>query len=79
MQISDRSLRVSEHKAAVTLGVIMGVFLVCWAPFFTVNLLGAFCPSCVPQRLFAVLTWLGYVNSTMNPVIYCIFNQASYI
>ncbi|KAL6262801.1 hypothetical protein P5V15_005591 [Pogonomyrmex californicus] len=27
---------VSDHKAAITVGVIMGVFLVCWVPFFCV-------------------------------------------
>lgn len=67
--------RMTEHKAAVTLGVIMGVFLVCWAPFFTANVVGAVCSSCVPSGVFSVFTWLGYVNSTMNPIIYSIFNQ----
>lgn len=68
--------KVSDHKAAITLGVIMGVFLLSWSPFFTVNLVGALCgPGCVPPLVFAVFTWLGYVNSTMNPIIYSIFNR----
>lgn len=67
--------RASEHKASVTLGVIMGVFLLCWAPFFAVNVVRAFCSWCVPSPIFAVFSWLGYLNSTMNPVIYCIFNH----
>ncbi|ESN90003.1 hypothetical protein HELRODRAFT_91097, partial [Helobdella robusta] len=66
--------KTSDHKAAVTLGIIMGVFLICWAPFFTVNVVGAFC-RCVPNLTFGIFTWLGYVNSTMNPVIYGIFNR----
>jgi len=49
---------------------------VAWSPFFTVNLVGALCgPGCVPPLVFAVFTWLGYVNSTMNPIIYSIFNR----
>lgn len=29
--------------------------------------------SCVPASFFDVLTWLGYCNSTMNPIIYPLF------
>ncbi|KAF4532594.1 hypothetical protein B566_EDAN013372 [Ephemera danica] len=65
---------VSDHKAAITVGVIMGVFLVCWVPFFCVNIAAAFCKTCIPGIAFKVLTWLGYSNSAFNPVIYSIFN-----
>lgn len=34
----------------------------------------AFCKTCIPVPLFKILTWLGYFNSAMNPVIYSIFN-----
>lgn len=35
----------------------------------------ALCPTCaVPPRLVSAVTWLGYVNSALNPVIYTIFN-----
>ena len=66
--------KLQDHKAAVTLGVIMGTFLFCWVPFFTINIIGAFCSHCIPPIVFAIFTWLGYLNSTMNPVIYSIFN-----
>ncbi|ESO98404.1 hypothetical protein LOTGIDRAFT_94741, partial [Lottia gigantea] len=69
------SSKVSDHKAAVTLGIIMGVFLLCWLPFFTVNLIAAFCASCIQPLVFKILTWLGYVNSSLNPIIYSIFNS----
>ena len=35
--------KTSDHKASVTLGIIMGTFLLCWAPFFTVNVVDSFC------------------------------------
>ncbi|XP_055587842.1 dopamine receptor 1 isoform X3 [Uranotaenia lowii] len=65
---------VSDHKAAITVGVIMGVFLVCWVPFFCVNIIAAFCKTCIGGQTFKVLSWLGYSNSAFNPIIYSIFN-----
>uniref|UniRef100_A0A4W3JIT4 G-protein coupled receptors family 1 profile domain-containing protein n=1 Tax=Callorhinchus milii TaxID=7868 RepID=A0A4W3JIT4_CALMI len=55
-------------KASLTLGVLLGMFFVTWLPFFVANV-----AQCVPALLFDVLTWLGYCNSTMNPVIYPLF------
>lgn len=63
-----------DHKAAVTLGIIVGVFLFCWVPFFAVNIAAPFCRGCIPDVVFKVLTWLGYFNSALNPIIYSIFN-----
>ncbi|EPY83872.1 hypothetical protein CB1_000521010 [Camelus ferus] len=52
-----------------------GAFLVCWTPFFVVHITRALCPTCaVSPRLVSAVTWLGYVNSALNPVIYTIFN-----
>lgn len=71
---SGKGSNSSDHKAAITLGVIVGVFLFCWMPFFIVNLTTAFC-NCIPDLVFKILTWLGYVNSCLNPIIYSIFNK----
>lgn len=52
-----------------------GAFLVCWTPFFVVHITRALCPACpVPPRLVSAVTWLGYVNSALNPLIYTVFN-----
>ncbi len=62
-----------EQKAAKTLGIVMGVFCMCWVPFFVTNILYGFCKlDCVRHAhiVFPVFTWLGYLNSGMNPVIY---------
>ena len=62
-----------EQKAAKTLGIVMGVFCVCWVPFFVTNVLYGLCnTTCVKRAdiLLPVFTWLGYINSSMNPVIY---------
>ncbi|XP_066264916.1 D(4) dopamine receptor-like [Branchiostoma lanceolatum] len=63
-----------EQKAINVMKIVIGVFLFCWMPFFVANVLQA-CKSCqVSPTMFSVLTWLGYVNSAVNPVIYTIFN-----
>ncbi|XP_054031891.1 5-hydroxytryptamine receptor 6 [Dryobates pubescens] len=59
-------------KASLTLGILLGMFFVAWLPFFVTNVTQAVC-GCVPAGFFDVLTWLGYCNSTMNPIIYPLF------
>jgi len=108
---SDRS----ERKAARVLGTVFAVFVVCWTPFFAVNMaigigFGGTSGSKVDEastmvasslasptsttavaghqefravdqdgacgdRLLAVCQWLGYVSSTLNPIIYTAFNR----
>ncbi|VVC36378.1 GPCR, rhodopsin-like, 7TM,G protein-coupled receptor, rhodopsin-like [Cinara cedri] len=64
-----------ETKAAKTLGIIVGGFIVCWLPFFTMYLVRAFCPDCIQPTLFSVMFWLGYCNSAINPMIYALFSK----
>ena len=77
-QFIEERQRISlskERRAARTLGVIMGVFVVCWLPFFLMYVILPFCPACCPsERMVYFITWLGYVNSALNPLIYTIFN-----
>uniref|UniRef100_A0A182Q776 G-protein coupled receptors family 1 profile domain-containing protein n=1 Tax=Anopheles farauti TaxID=69004 RepID=A0A182Q776_9DIPT len=64
-----------ERRAARTLGIIMGVFVVCWLPFFLMYVILPFCSTCCPtSKLTNFITWLGYINSALNPIIYTIFN-----
>ncbi|KAG8198604.1 hypothetical protein JTE90_026501 [Oedothorax gibbosus] len=60
-----------QKKAAKTLGIVVGVFILCWFPFFLVLPLGTICEEChVPQALFDTFFWTGYLNSCLNPIIY---------
>ncbi|KAI7804853.1 5-hydroxytryptamine receptor 1D [Triplophysa rosa] len=65
-----------EKKATKTLGIILGAFIVCWLPFFVFTLVMGICKDCwFHPVLFDVFTWLGYLNSLINPVIYTAFND----
>lgn len=65
-----------ERKATKTLGIILGAFIICWLPFFVDTLVLAICKECeFDQVLFDAFTWLGYLNSLINPVIYTAFND----
>ncbi|KAK2837471.1 hypothetical protein Q5P01_014683 [Channa striata] len=67
----SRLLLVKEHKALKTLGIIMGTFTVCWLPFFVANIINAFNRDVPSKNIFRLLNWLGYINSGLNPIIYC--------
>ncbi|XP_034742876.1 alpha-2C adrenergic receptor [Etheostoma cragini] len=66
-----------EKRFTFVLAVVMGVFVVCWFPFFFSYSLYGICrePCEIPETLFKFFFWIGYCNSSLNPVIYTIFNQ----
>ncbi|KAM9393585.1 alpha-2B adrenergic receptor [Pholidichthys leucotaenia] len=66
-----------EKRFTFVLAVVIGVFVVCWFPFFFSYSLTAVCPeTCtIPPPLFTFFFWIGYCNSSLNPVIYTIFNK----
>lgn len=76
----DKLAMKRERKAFRTLAIITGSFVTCWLPFFIVALLSPFiCPPgvthcSIPDVVFDFVTWLGYVNCMLNPIIYTIFN-----
>ncbi|XP_052464948.1 alpha-1A adrenergic receptor-like [Carassius gibelio] len=65
-----------EKKAAKTLGIVVGCFVLCWLPFFLVLPISSIFPSHrPPDTVFKITFWLGYLNSCLNPIIYPCFSQ----
>ena len=69
-------------RIATTVAVVIGLFVICWTPFFGINFgfavciatlfKGAGCPGLMtlPKWIFSVSKWLQYGNSVCNLVIY---------
>lgn len=62
-----------ETKTAQTLSIVMGGFIACWLPFFSYYLMRPFLQS-VNEVVFLYLTWLGWINSAINPFIYAFYS-----
>ncbi|XP_065113254.1 trace amine-associated receptor 13c-like [Paramisgurnus dabryanus] len=62
--------RKSESKAALTLGIIVMVYLFCWIPYYSLSLT----PNTKMTSVSAYfMLWMLYINSGLNPLIYAIF------
>ena len=65
-----------EIRATIRMAIIIAVFCICWFGFFTIYVVHSWCAVCViPRELDAFFFWLGYANSSMNPILYAIFNE----
>ncbi|XP_004630380.1 trace amine-associated receptor 1 [Octodon degus] len=73
LEVKAGVLQSKERKAMTTLGIVLGVFLICWCPFFVSMVADPFLNYTIPLALNEALIWFGYLNSTFNPMVYAFF------
>jgi len=64
-----------DQKAGRFIGIVMGVFVFCWLPYFVYFILsGVFDVRLKDEQnhelLFKILSWLGYTNSALDVLVY---------
>jgi hypothetical protein len=71
-----RRFELREQRATKRMLLIMICFCVCWIPFLFMYILRSICEQCeMNHHLVAAIIWLGYFNSSLNPVLYTLFND----
>ena len=79
---AEKKLRSEEKvqtKITIMMGVIIGSFAACWTPFaimfFTAPFYKDFGEFLSEYEAVAdIITWTGYLNSCINPIIYAAMN-----
>lgn len=60
-----------EVKATQNLAIIVGFFMICWIPLYTINSYLAFCNGCqVNMTFMKCCIILSHLNSAGNPLLY---------
>ena len=70
------TIQVDEMKVTKLLFAIVIAFTCCWSPLFVIDAIGMSTGNYwMPRELYMTYTYLAGYSSSVNPVIYGIFNQ----
>ena len=79
---NEAILAKRERDLMCTMVIVLGAFILCWAPSSFYYFLHMVCPHCyrpsfkqVEPVFNAVMKLLTFVNSCLNPIIYCLLNK----
>jgi melatonin receptor type 1A len=73
--MSNSSLTVQEINITKTLFLIVLMFMVCWLPVFTMDIIDViYSRWSLPREAYVVYSFLAASSSSVNPLIYAIMN-----
>ena len=64
-----------ERKIFASLSCVVIAYLVCWLPWHAVFDLKMIKPSLVSDEWYTFATWMCYMNSAINPILYACANK----
>lgn len=72
-QSGQRSLK-RDMRVIVTIALVILFFVIAWLPFFIVNVVTIYCPTCKTfnPHLILFMKFMHYSNSAVNPVVYAV-------
>uniref|UniRef100_F7B949 Zinc finger protein 703 n=1 Tax=Xenopus tropicalis TaxID=8364 RepID=F7B949_XENTR len=60
-----------DEKIARSLSILVGVFVICWAPYTFLASIRAACSGyCIQSYWYDITVWMLYMNSAINPILY---------
>ena len=65
-----------QRHVAITMIIVLIVFIICWTPFLVMSLLGAYVPALSNPALANFSFLLGFANSCSNPIVLGTRNRA---
>ena len=66
-----------ERRLAMVMCILVGVFILCYLPFWSIYVCLGFNQSCTPppHLAMALVQWLAMSTSLLNPILYTVFNE----
>lgn len=69
-------VNLSASKKTVMVYVVLGVYTICWIPYYTINLLKTVFPEeKLHEQLVLTATVLSLVNAACNPIMYALITS----
>lgn len=74
-KVKDRKVLRKDIKAAKSLAVLVVTYAICWLPYTMLTIFISFFPDSISDIVYEPTTWLLWLNSALNPILYALTNQ----